>query len=176
MAVADSNTTYSREIICLQTDLATDIATRLKKPLGVTMDLFQVLDGCQQFIDALMMSHDITQRMALCGRLYAGLEVLKRVMKAPLPDHLIQQLTTDAKTASEYRSPLTQDAETVCEYCAALTMLLLQQQQSPEQEETVSDMLCELFDLLITDLKAPRFIRTETGLTMIGGGETGEVH
>lgn len=169
MANADSNTFARPEIEPV-------ITTLLKTPLAISMDLFQILDCCQQHADALIENHDNTERMALCGRLFAGLEMLKSSLIAPLPEHLIQRLTADVAEPDNYRCPLSTDSETLREYCMALTMLLLQNQQSPEQEEHITGLLFELINVLAEDLKAPRFIRTDAGLVMISGGAKAEIH
>ena len=62
---------------------------------------------------------------------------LLQVLKAPLPEHLFERLTVDTAEPDNYRCPLSTDSEMLREYCAALTMLLLQGQPSPQQEELV---------------------------------------
>ena len=114
--------------------------------------------------------------MALCGRLLAGLNILKVVLKAPLPEHLINALTVDSKKPDEDRCPLSTDSETLCGYCASLTLLLLNQQESPEQEEQIAGMLFEMINLLAEDLKAPRFVRSAKGLVMISGEAVPGIH
>ncbi|WP_435946840.1 hypothetical protein [Dryocola sp. BD586] len=74
------------------------------------------------------------------------------------------------------KTPLADDSETLRQYCVALTLLLLQRQQPAEQEEHITGMLFELMNVLVEDLKTPRFVRTSTGLAMISGGENPEIH
>ena len=176
MANTHTTTIPQPEILCTQPVIESAITRLLKTPLGAMMDLFQVLDSCQQHVDALIENDDNTERMALCGRLYAGLEVMRILLKAPLPEHLIERLTVDIATDDKYRCPLSIDSETLREYCAALTMLLLQRQQSTKQEEQITGLLYELIGVLVEDLKAPRFIRTDAGLVMISGNATPEIH
>ncbi|MCT4702887.1 hypothetical protein MUA02_13590 [Enterobacteriaceae bacterium H20N1] len=176
MANANSTTTTRPEIICPSPVSETAITQLLKTPLGANLDLFQVLDCCQYISDALIENSDHTECMALYGRLYAGLEVLKVVLKVPLPAYLIERLTVDAATEEKYHCPLSTDSESMREYCAALTMLLLQRQQSPEQEEQIGGLLFELLNVLIEDLKAPRFIRSEAGLMMISDDTKPDIH
>jgi len=135
-----------------------------------------VLDYCQCISDALIENDDDTERMALYGRLYAGLEVLKVVLKTPLPAHLIERLTMDAIADDNGHCPLSTDSETMREYCAAMTMLLLQHQQSPEQEEQLGGLLFELLNVMVEDLKTPRFIHSEMGLRMIGEHTKPDIH
>ncbi|MCT4716310.1 hypothetical protein MUA01_15210 [Enterobacteriaceae bacterium H18W14] len=176
MANADGNTQTRPEITPQQPAFADSIATLLKKPQGAAMDLFQVLDICQQYVDGLIENDNHTECMALCGRLLAGLEVLKSLLKAPLPDHLIEQLTLKDSETSDYRAPLSIDSETLREYCVALTIALLNNQDLPDQREQMIGMLYELLFVLADDLKAPRFVRVAGRLQMIEGEPVAGVH
>lgn len=176
MANTNTTTTACPEILCTQPVIESAITTLLKTPLGATHDLFQVLDACQHYVDALIENDDNTECMALCGRLLAALEVLKVALKAPLPAHLIERLTVDVAEPDNYRGPLSTDSETLREYCSALTILLLQHQQAPEQEEQITGLLFELINVLVEDLKTPRFVRTDNGLAMISGEAVPGIH
>ncbi len=176
MANADGNTQTRPEITPRQPAFADSIATLLKKPQGATMDLFQVLDSCQHYADGLIENDNLTECMALCGRLLAGLEVLKSVLKAPLPAHLIEKLTLKENETSDYRTPLSIDSETLREYCVALTIALLNNQDLPEQREQMTGMLYEMISVLAEDLKAPRFVRSPGGLMMIEGEAVPGIH
>ena len=169
MANADS-TTFARP------EIEPAITALLKTPLGLGMDLFQLLDACEFHADALIENDDNTERMALCGRLLVGLEALKTVLKEPLPAHLVERLTVDIAEEDNYRSPLSTDSETLREYCVALTLLLLQHQQPEEKEAHITEMLFELINVLAEDLKAPRFVRTDAGLVMISGESKPDIH
>lgn len=177
MAIANSNTYAHTEITCPPPVFDLEINTLLETPVGISMDLFQVIDACQSYVDALVGNDNIAERMALCGRLFAGLEVMKVALAIPLPAHLIEHLTTDVSgAAGGYICPLSMDSETLRSYCAALTILLLNQQQTPEQTEHIIEMLFEMIYVLAEDLKAPRFIRTDCGLTMIDGEDVPLLH
>ena len=176
MANTNTITTARDEIVCLPSVNETAITSLLKTPLGAHLDLFQLLDNCQHHVDALIENDDNTERMALCGRLLAALEILKVALKTPLPAHLIERLTVDVAEPDSYRGALTTDSETLREYCSALTILLLQPQQSPEQKEHITGLLFELVNVLIEDLKAPRFVRTDGGLVMISGEAVPGIH
>lgn len=176
MANTNTITTHPLETAYPQPVYESAITTLLKTPLGATHDLFQVLDACQHYVDALIENDDNTECMALCGRLLAALEVLKVALKAPLPAHLIEYLTVDVAEPDNYRGMLSTDSETLREYCVALTILLLQRQQSPEQEEQITGLLFELINLLVEDLKTPRFVRTKGGLAMMSGEVVPGIH
>lgn len=126
MAIPDSTTTLYPEIICPTPECESSFDTLLKIPFGTAMDLFQMLDCCQNFVDALVETDDNHCRMALCGRLYAALKVLQVVLKAPLPAYLIERLTAEVAKEEDDHCPLSTDSETLRGYCAALTLLLLQ--------------------------------------------------
>ncbi len=176
MANADGNTQTHHEITPGQPAFADSIATLLKKPQGAAMDLFQALDICRQYADGLIENDNLTECMALCGRLLAGLEVLKSVLKTPLPAHLIEQLTLKDSETSDYRTSPATDSETLRQYCVALTIALLNNQDLPEQREQMIGMLYEMIFVLAEDLKAPRFVRTSGGLKMIEGEPVAGVH
>lgn len=176
MANTNTTTTARPEILCTQPVIESAITTLLKTPLGATHDLFQVLDACQHHVDALIENDDHTECMALCGRLLAALEVLKVALKTPLLAHLIERLTVDVAEPDNYRGALTNDSETLRGYCSALTILLLQHQQSPEQKEHITGLLFELVSVLAEDLKAPRFVSTDGGLVMISGEAVPGIH
>lgn len=169
MANADSNTIACPEI-------GPTLSTLLKNPLGASHDLFQVLEGCQGYVDELIDNNNLIERMALCGRLLAGLEGLKSLMLLPLPEHLIERLTLDNCAITDYGNPLATDSETLRSYCFALTMVLLNQQESPQQEERITEMLFDMVHLLAEDLKAPRFVQTGAGLKMLDGEAVSLLH
>ncbi|RJT26869.1 hypothetical protein [Buttiauxella izardii] len=176
MAVANSNTILHPKIPAAQSVIAGNIADLLKIPLGTNHDLFQVVDICQRYADELIEANNHAEYIALCGRLLAGLNVLKAVLKLPLPDYLIERLTLDENNPDEYHRSLPTDSETTCEYCFSLTMVLLNQQATMDQQEHIAELLFELLTTLAEDLKAPRFIRTENGLAMIGGEVIPAIH
>lgn len=176
MAIADSNTFVHTEITDNQSVIVKGVAALLRIPLNATHDLFQVLDICQCYTDELIENNNYAEYVALCGRLLAGLDILKAVLKSPLPKHLIEQLTVNESNAHEYRIALSTDSETICEYCSALTLVLLNQQVLPDQQEHITELLCEMLAMLAEDLKAPRFIRTTAGLAMINGEAVPGIH
>ena len=176
MAIKNSTTLARPEITDNHSAFADDLTALLKLPLGAEHDLFQVLAICQIYADELTETNNHAECLALCGRLLAGLNMLKAVLKAPLPEHLIELLTVEAGDTEEYRSPLTTDSETVREYCCALTMVLLNQQAPADQREYIIGLLGELLAMLAEDLKTPRFIRTSGGLAMLDGEAVPGIH
>lgn len=167
MANADSTTTANAENLVFQPVTESAIVTLIKAPLGASHNLFEVLETCQAYVDELVECKDITDCMALCGRLLAGLDVLKSALEAPLPDHLIQQLTVEDNNFKNITHPICDDSELIREYCRALTMVLLTRQSSVETQQHITGLLFDLIHLLAEDLKTPRFVRTADGLAML---------
>ncbi|MCT4706175.1 hypothetical protein MUA03_09710 [Enterobacteriaceae bacterium H16N7] len=176
MAINNSTTLTRAELTDNHSVIAQDLTTLLELPLGAEHDLFQILAICQIYADELTETNNHAECLALCGRLLAGLNMLKAVLKAPLPEHLIELLTVEAGDTEEYRSLLTTDSETVREYCGALTMVLLNQQAPADQREYIIGLLGELLAMLAEDLKTPRFIRTSDGLAMLDGEAVPGIH
>lgn len=176
MANSKSTTTANSHPLGFQPVIEPVLSALLKAPLGTGHDLFQVLDACEGYTDILIESEDTTERMALCGRLLAGLEILRVVLDEPLPEYLIEYLTAKNSDIEDYDSPLSADSDLLREYCSALTIVLLNQQESAEQQETITGLLFEMINILVNSLRAPRFIRTASGLAMIGNSSEDPVH
>ncbi|VEB94946.1 Uncharacterised protein [Cedecea lapagei] len=176
MANHDSTTPTNPQNLGFQPVTQSEISRLLKTPLGTSNDLFQVLDICERYTDALIENNDIAERMALCGRLYAGLEVLKVVLDKPLPEHLIEYLTAEKSDSEDHARCLTAESDLMREYCSALTLVLLNQHESAEQQQTITGLLFEMVNALAEDLKAPRFVRTDSGLAMIDSPTRNNLH
>lgn len=167
MANADSTTTANAENLVFQPVTESAIVRLIKAPLGASHDLFELLEASQAYVDELVECKDVTDCMALCGRLLAGLEVLKSALEAPLPDHLIQQLTVEDNYFKNNTHSICDDSESIRGYCSALTVVLLTRQSSVETQQHITGLLFELIHLLAEDLKTPRFVRTPAGLARI---------
>ncbi|MGX9310607.1 hypothetical protein [Pantoea ananatis] len=176
MANTDSNTTAHHQIVDIQPVIESAISNLLKTPLGTTHDLFQVLDTCVRYVDALVECNDIEDRMALCGRLLAALEVLRVLLDQPLPEHLIERLTVDKVDHKACRSGGSIDSEEMRQYCSALTLVLLNQQAPADLQKHITGLLFQMVNIMADDLTAPRFLRTESGLVMIESKFTHIVH
>jgi hypothetical protein len=176
MANANSNTDVRHDFTSTPSIFDLEITALLELPVSPALDLFQILDRCQCYVDALIENDSTTERMALCGRLFAGLEVLKLVLEQPLPDYLVVQLTVDEGQPCGAVNPLTADSDMLCGYCSALTLVLLSQQQPTDLSDQLIEMLYDMLHVLADDLKAPRFIRTSHGLAMIDGEALLQVH
>ena len=176
MANTDSNTTAHHQILDIQPVIGSAISNLLKTPLGTTHDLFQVLDTCVRYVDALVECNDIADRMALCGRLLAALEVLKVLLDKPLPEHLIKRLTLEKGDDKACRTRDSIDSEEMRQYCSALILVLLNQQAPADLQKHITGLLFQMVNIMADDLTAPRFLRTESGLVMIESKFTHIVH
>ena len=94
----------------------------------------------------------------------------------PLPEHLITSLTAENSDIKGYDFPLTTESDLLREYCSALTLVLLNQQESAEQEDTITGLLFELINVLNDSLRAPRFVRTDSGLAMTDSQSGNNIH
>lgn len=176
MANTDNNTNTHHQIVDIQPVIESAISNLLKTPLGTTHDLFQVLDTCVRYVDALVECNDIADRMALCGRLLAALEVFRVLLDQPLPEHLIERLTVDKVDHKACRSGGSIDSEEMRQYCSALTLVLLNQQAPADLQKHITGLLFQMVSIMADDLTAPRFLRTESGLMMIESKFTHIVH
>ncbi|WP_413499693.1 hypothetical protein [Buttiauxella gaviniae] len=104
------------------------------------------------------------------------MSALKVVLQAPLPDQLFKSLTVDITQPDNYRCAVTTDSETRREYCASLTIVLLNQLESPEQQEHIIGILFELVNILAEDFKAPSFVNSVKGLVVTSGEAISAVH
>ena len=176
MANTDSNTTAHHQILDIQPVIGSAISNLLKTPLGTTHDLFQVLDTCVRYVDALVECNELAARMALCGRLLAALEVLRVLLDQPLPEHLIERLTVEKGDDKACRTKDLIDSEEMRQYCSALTLVLLNQQAPADLQKHITGLLFQMVNIMADDLTAPRFLRTESGLVMIESKFTHIVH
>ncbi|MCG8156470.1 hypothetical protein JMY81_15185 [Brenneria goodwinii] len=141
----------------------------LTVPFSAATDFTVLADHCENFAETLIESDDPSLRLALCGRLAAGLALLKPGLSDPIPPHLIDSLTVDTLPTNSPRfSP---DADTLCDYCFTLTQLLLCRMFPPQEEEQLRWLLAELVDYFAAELKAPRWIRTADGVKCINEEE-----
>ncbi|HEY3987291.1 hypothetical protein [Cedecea sp.] len=176
MANADSNTFAHTEMTKDQTIIAEDIAALLKMPLGAKDDLFHVLHICRCWVDELIEIDNHAEYIALAGRLLAGFSVLRVVLEHPLPPHLIARLTVEEGQEAAARTVSDTDSSMLCDYCAALSQVLLGQQLAQGQQAQMTDLLYEVFGLLEENLTAPRFVRTKKGLAWTDGEIVQGIH
>ncbi|WP_250127222.1 hypothetical protein [Pectobacterium quasiaquaticum] len=134
-------------------------------PFSTATDFTVLAEHCEKCADTQAESYDPVLTMALCGRLAAGLALLKPGLSDPIPPHLIDSLTVDTLPKNSPR--FAPDADTLCDYCFTLTQLLLCRMFPPQEEEQLRWLLAELVDYFAAELKAPRWIRTADGVKCI---------
>ncbi|SQC94090.1 Uncharacterised protein [Cedecea neteri] len=92
------------------------------------------------------------------------------VLTHPLPQHLIEQFKRWKRGKRRHPGTVSEaDSDVLCEYCCAVTQVLLGQQLGQAQQVQMTDLLSQLFSLLEENLTAPRFVRTKKGLAWTNG-------
>ncbi|ECE8798060.1 hypothetical protein EWF27_07090 [Salmonella enterica subsp. enterica serovar Vinohrady] len=130
-------------------------------------DFTILAEHCERLATGLLENDALALRMAFCGRLSACLDLLRPVLYDPIPPHLVDSLTTD--TLPETSSGFSPDADSalLCEYCQALTTVLLSGGFSSLVEQTLAGLLFDLVCCFADGLKEPRWIRTADGVKFI---------
>lgn len=145
--------------------IPTQIHPLLSIPFNADTDFTVLADHCEKLAEAQAECLDSALKMALCGRLAAVLTLLKPGLRDPIPPHLKDSLTVDTLPTSFPR--FAPDTDTLCDYCSALTQLLLCRMYSPQEEEQLRWLLTELLEYFAAEMKAPRWIRTADGVKFI---------
>ncbi|EEC0297087.1 hypothetical protein YV76_004595 [Salmonella enterica subsp. enterica] len=144
-----------------------DLLDLLSVPFSAATDFTVLADYCARFAETLIETDDPALRLALCGRLSAGLALLQPTLHDPIPPRLIDSLTVDTLPAiSPHFDP---EPDASCEYCLALLRLLMERTAEPKAEKTLTGLLCELVWYFAEGLKAPRWLRTADGVKFIDG-------
>jgi hypothetical protein len=129
-------------------------------PIPTSADLFQVADLCTAFAAELVESKDVTQRLALSGRLSYALTALRLLCDADLPAHLKEQLTVD-----ELPTPCVPDcwidSWLLVEYAQSLTQALLSCALPYTVTVHLTGLLHDLIILMADYLKQP-YLERET--------------
>ncbi|ECF3155277.1 hypothetical protein ACVUCS_003509 [Salmonella enterica subsp. enterica] len=137
----------------------------LTVPFSADTDFTTLADYCDRFAESLIETDDPAQRLALCGRLAACLALLRPTLNDPVPPHLVDSLTVDILPDT---SPIFAPGfDLVCEYSETLAQLLLSRTLSPLAEKIMTGLLAELVWYFAAELKAPRWIRTASGVEPI---------
>ncbi|EEB9696284.1 hypothetical protein AHU65_002186 [Salmonella enterica subsp. enterica] len=142
-----------------------DLLDLLSVPFSAATDFTVLADYCARFAETLIETDDPALRLALCGRLSAGLALLQPTLHDPIPPHLIESLTVDTlPTPPQHFDP---EPDPLCEYCLALLRLLLERTTEPQTEKTLTGLVCELVWFFTEGLKAPRWLRAADGVQFI---------
>lgn len=138
----------------------------LTTPFDHTTDFTDLADSCERFCEAMVEETDPARKIALCGRLASCLTLLRSTLREPIPDHLMDYLTVDTLPANEPAFEL--EADQLCAYCEEITQLLISGALSPKSARIMSDLLFELTAYFADQLKAPRWLKTEAGIALLG--------
>ncbi len=128
-------------------------------------DFTVLADDCERFADALIESDSLGQQRAICYRLAECLKLLYATVNDPIPPHLVESLTVDQIPDTTPR--FEPESEHLCGYCLRLAQLLCNSTLTPEDEKYLAGLLFELVCYFADELRAPRFIRTATGVKPI---------
>ncbi|WP_449554979.1 hypothetical protein [Lelliottia amnigena] len=134
-------------------------------PFDSNTDFTELADNCERFVDVLVECEDPTQKMALCGRLSACLDLLQPTLLDPVPEHLKESLTVDDLPLDV---PVFEpEVDQLGRYCQLLTQLLLTRSLSESDERVAGDLLQDLVGFYSDTLKAPRWLRTDEGVVLM---------
>lgn len=126
----------------------------------------ELADNCQRYCEALVEETDPARKIALCGRLASTLALLRPMLLEPLPEHLQERLTLDV--FPERVPAFHAESDQLCRYCEVITQLLIGGALAPEPARVMGDLLFELTGYFADQLKAPRWLRTEAGVALLG--------
>ncbi|EOX8480737.1 hypothetical protein AIT98_004022 [Salmonella enterica subsp. indica] len=141
----------------------------LAVPFNAATDFTVLASHCENFAETLIESNDLALKMALCGRINACLTLLQPTLLEPVPPHLVESLTVDVLPASSPQ--FGPECTELCQYCLALTQTLAGQGFSSETEKFLSWLLYDLINYFAAEMKAPRWLRTASGVKFIDGVE-----
>lgn len=137
----------------------------LTLPFNNSTDFTELADNCECFVEVLVESDDPAGKLALCGRLFACLSILKQTLYEPVPEHLRDYLTIDSwPTRLPEFNP---ESDALCRYCEELAQLTMQNSLTALQRRVFEDLLFELVGFFSDRLKAPRWMRTVEGVVVI---------
>ncbi|MBS1207495.1 MAG: hypothetical protein H6R25_4394 [Proteobacteria bacterium] len=149
--------------------IPTQAHSLLAVPFNAATD-FTVLAGhCETFAETLIESNDPTLKMALCGRINTCLTLLQPTLLEPVPPHLVESLTVDALPTTTPR--FAPECTELCRYCLAITQTLSGHGFASDTEKHLSGLLCDLINYFAAEMKAPRWLRTASGVKFIDGVE-----
>ncbi|SFU06160.1 hypothetical protein SAMN05192562_104360 [Kosakonia arachidis] len=145
--------------------IPTQTHSLLAVPFNAATD-FTVLAGhCETFAETLIESDDPTLKMALCGRINTCLTLLQPTLLEPVPSHLVESLTVDTLPATTPR--FAPECTELCRYCLAITQTLAGHGFASDTEKHLSGLLYDLINYFAAEMKAPRWLRTASGVKLI---------
>ncbi|MCU1795995.1 hypothetical protein CUU45_01645 [Pectobacterium polaris] len=128
-------------------------------------DFITLADHCERFAETLTETNDPALTLALCDRLAVCLALLRPTLSEPIPPHLTERLTVNTLPAISLC--VEQDSELLCDYSFALVQLMVGYVLPQGISHPLTVLLGELVRSFAAGLKAPRWVRTEDGVTFI---------
>ncbi|MDY0924216.1 hypothetical protein [Leclercia sp. CFBP8987] len=126
----------------------------LTAPLPVSADLFEVTDLCVSFVNVLLETHDVSARLALCGRLSQVLARLAQLCDEDLPPDLVAQLTVDEPPQSAMPD-CWQDTYLMVGYLRSLNQALLGNALPEAVAEDLAGLLHDMVYILRDYVREP---------------------
>ena len=135
-------------------------------PFDCNTDFIDLADNCQRYCEALVEETNPARKIALCGRLASTFALLHPMLLEPIPEHLQERLTVDR--FPEREPVFNTESDQLCRYCEEITQLLMTGALTPGSARVMGDLLFELTGYFADQLKAPRWLRTEAGIALLG--------
>ena len=135
-------------------------------PFDCHTDFIDLADNCQRYCEALVEETNPARKIALCGRLASTFALLRPMLLEPIPEHLQERLTVDR--FPEREPVFNTESDQHCRYGEEITQRLISGALTPESARVMGDLLFELTGYFADQLKAPRWLRTEAGIALLG--------
>lgn len=145
--------------------ITTDTHPLLTVSFSAKTDFITLADHCERLAETLTETNDPALTLALCDRLAVCLALLRPTLSEPIPPHLTERLTVNTLPATSLCPE--QDSELLCDYSFALAQLMVGYVLPQNMARTLTVLLGELVRSFAAGLKAPRWVRTEDGVTFI---------
>ena len=145
--------------------MATTLSSTHSQAFTPVPDFIQQARTCENIINTLGESDDPIQRQALSNQLHATLRQLQPDLLDPIPLCLTDSFTVDA--LPECAPRFEPDCTALCRYCIVLSTVLAEQDAAGKTGTALRDLLCELTGYFVDEMMAPRWIRSEEGVSQI---------
>lgn len=119
-------------------------------------DFINLAERCELLTQILLDCETAEQTRPVCRCLVVYLKALRGALDETMSEVRISELTTAAAQLAG-GNWLNIDSETQCEYCDAVTRVLLHI-HDPQDSQTLSGLLHDLVSVMTAELKAPRFL------------------
>ncbi|WP_330983230.1 MULTISPECIES: hypothetical protein [Enterobacterales] len=132
------------------------VSSIMLTPLSTTMNLFEVLDFCNEVAYELVEVDSFTDEIALCGRLLYALGIVRKLCEQDLPPQLIENAAADALSLPLVPD-IWSDSDILLDYALAMVNIQLSCVTDGDTRRSANGLLHDLVYLLAGNLKQPRF-------------------